>query len=502
MAIGDDSVVAGGGTHTAVPKVPVSEQYPADAGLVICSLIPYLALTAAVFPLLHNISRSTGLSMMTLEVTVSVSAAGYTMGTVLAAQLAMHLPRRRLLVVYELLLVIASILAAWAPNGQVFIAGFILQGLATSLLLIAAVPPLITQWPPAKMPITAGIMNLCIFGAVAIGPTIGAIQSASGGWRPLFWGVAGVAGVALLLSLLTFEDEPPVAPEAPWDFVAVAMAIIGSAAAFYGAGRLEGTHAADLSSIVPLVCGAALIVALVVYEYRSGNPLMPVKAAATTAPVTGIYLALAASASSFSIMYLALGSMHVTTSATNTGLLFLPEFAGAILIAALFGTIFKTRFVPVLAICGTLAIIGAAALLIAVLNGGGAGIAAGTGLLGLGVAATVSPGLFMAGFSLRSALLQRVFAMIELLRAVTAFLVAPVLVYLASVLGSTRAGGTRWALWICLGIAAIGFIGALALFRAGYRHLQVPNLKRWQEDGETAWNSPPLLERLRGGEGV
>ncbi len=63
--------------------------------------------------------------------------------------------------------------------------------------------------------------------------------------------------------------------------------------------------------------------------------------------------------------------------------------------------------------------------------GGGPLMAAGARLVGLGVGASVSPALFMAGFSLRSVQLQRVFAMIELLGGVTAFLVAPILVFVA-----------------------------------------------------------------------
>ncbi|MHB1569295.1 MAG: MFS transporter [Solirubrobacteraceae bacterium] len=482
-----------------MPKGPLTHRYPADASLVVCSLIPYLALTAAVFPLLHLISHSTGLSMQTLDITVAVSTGAYTMGTVLAAQFAVHLPVRRLLIVYEAMLLVSSVLAAWAPTGPAFMAGFIVQGLSTSLLLIAAVPPLVTQWPSKKMPVTGGIMNLCIFGAVAVGPTVGALEASAGIWRPLFWAVAAVAAMALLLSVLTFEDQPPADPQSPWDFVAVGLAVVGSAAAFYGAGQLQATDLANLTSLGPLIGGAILLLTLVVYEYRATNPLMPVRAAASTAPVVGIYLALTSSASAFGIMELTLGSLKKTTTAFDTGLLFLPEFGAAILIAGVFMLVFSTRFVPVLAMSGQLALIGGAALLVAVLHGGGPAVAAGTGLVGLAVAATVSPGLFMAGFSMRAALLQRVFAMIELMRGVTAFLIAPILVYLSTVLGSNKAAGTTWALWICVGIAALGFIGGLGLYLSGFRRLQKPNLARWQEQGETAWVSPPLLDRLRGG---
>ncbi|MEV4628183.1 MFS transporter [Micromonospora sp. NPDC049523] len=184
--------------------------------LVVCSLVPYLVLTVAVLSLGEIISPSLGISRATLQVVASMSAGAYAVGTLLAVQLAMHLPPRRMLVVYEVCFVVASVLAAAAPNAPVFIGAFIAQGLLTSLMLIAALPPLVTSWPASKMPITAGILNLCIFGAVAAGPTIGALQAAGGSWRWLFWGVAVVAGLALLFSVLTFRDTPPsVGPSTP-----------------------------------------------------------------------------------------------------------------------------------------------------------------------------------------------------------------------------------------------------------------------------------------------
>ena len=46
-----------------------------------------------------------------------------------------------------MLLVIGSVLAAAAQNAGMYIAGQVLQGLCTSLLLIAAVPPLAIGYP-------------------------------------------------------------------------------------------------------------------------------------------------------------------------------------------------------------------------------------------------------------------------------------------------------------------------------------------------------------------
>lgn len=476
---------------------PLSKSYPADVGLVVFSLVPYLALTAAVFPLTQEILKSTGLSEQTFDVGVALSTAGYAMGTVLAVQFAVHLPPRRMLIGYEGVLLVASVLAAWAPNGAVFLTGYVLQGLATSLLLIAAVPPLVTRWPARRMPGTGAIMNLCVFGAVAAGPTVGAVQATGGSWRWLFWGVAGVACLALVMSLLTYEHQDPMDPDSPWDFVAIGLTVVGSAAAFFGAGWLQSSGV-GVVSLVPLVAGAALIVALVVHQFRARNPLMPVKAAATTAPVTGIFVALMASAASFGLIELILQDLQHVTDASHTAMIFIPEIVAAVVIAGVFGIVFKTRFTPVLAIGGLLGIVAAAAVLLAALPDSTVLIAVATGLLGVGVAASVSPGLFMAGFSMHSAQLQRVFAMIELMRGVTAFLVAPVLVYLAGVLGSSQLTGLTTTVWICLGIAAFGFVVALLIFLGGRQGLPTPDLETWQGDGNPAWPSQQLFARLTG----
>ena len=79
-------------------------------------------------------------------------------------------------------------------------------------------------------------------------------------------------------------------------------------------------------------------------------------------------------------------------------------------------------------------------------------MAAGSALIGLGVGASVSPALFMAGL--------------------------------------------HAAIWICLCIAAAGGAGAVALYTLGGGRLPTPDLDAWTS-GEPAWESPPLLARLR-----
>jgi len=124
-------------------------------------------------------------------------------------------------------------------------------------------------------------------------------------------------------------------------------------------------------------------------------------------------------------------------------------------------------------------------------------MAVGSGLIGLGVGGSVAPALFIAGFSLRNSALQRVFAIIELLRAVAAFAVAPVLAHVAATVGGSPAAGTGTALWICFGIASGGTLFAVSLYALGRVRPPTPALEVWMSGEAPAWYSPPLLQRIR-----
>ena len=221
---------------------PLAGRYPAVAAMVTLALIPYLALSAALDPLVPIISEQLHMSAQALSLSSGLGNAAYAVGTVLAVQFAQHLPQRRMLLVYAVVLVVGSVLAAAAQNAGMFIGGHVLQGLATSMLLIAAAPPLTIGFPKDKLRHTAVIMNMCVFGAVALGPFIGGVQAEAHAWRPLFWIVAAIALVALVMAALTFDDAPPADLDAPRDLWAIGLAAVGCAAGFIGAAQLTSSR--------------------------------------------------------------------------------------------------------------------------------------------------------------------------------------------------------------------------------------------------------------------
>jgi MFS family permease len=479
---------------------PLAGRYAAVAAMVMCALIPYLALSAALGPLSPIISDQLHMSAQTLSLSSGLANAAYAVGTVLAVQFAQHFPQRRMLLLYALLLVVGCLLAASAHDSAMFIVGRVIQGLCTSLLLIAAVPPLAIGYPPNKLRDTAVIMNMCIFGAVALGPFIGGLQAQSGGWRPLFWIITAISMVALLLAVLTFEDSPPANPDSPRDLRAIGLALVGCVAAFFGASELTSHQFLSPEVIVPLLGGLAAIVGLVVYQYRARRPLLTIRTMLTsTMPVAGIAVALFAAAASVSATVLTANVLSSEYSPLHIGVLYLPEVAGAVITAVALGLVITRREMHYLPLVGMIVLaLGILVFRIDVPSSQAATLI-GSGLTGIGLGATVAPALFVAGFSLPSANLQRVFAIVELLRAVAAFMVAPIFVYFASTVGADLNEGTGIALWIGFALAIGGAAVGVALYLLGGARPQAPDLPVFLAGQKPAWYSPPLLARIRGG---
>src|SRR6204780_3540970 len=479
---------------------PLAGRYPAVASMVMLALIPYLALSAALGPLTPIIAKQLHTSLQTMSLSSGLANAAYAAGTVLAVSLAQHLPQRRMLIVYATLLVISSALAAAAQSPGMYIAGHVLQGFCTSLLLISAVPPLAIGYPASKLRTTAMIMNLCIFGAVALGPAIGGLQAQSPAWGPLFWVIAAIAASALVLAVLTFDDAPPADPDSPRDLPAIALAAIGCVAAFFGASQLLTHPFLDGETIVPLLGGLATIVVLIVYQFRAKRPLLPIRLMLTsTMPVAGIVVSLFAAAASVSATALTADALVGRYGPLHVGLLYLPEVAGAVITAVLLGVLITKRAIHYLPLAGMVFLAaGVAVFRIDVPSSQGATLV-GSGLTGIGLGATVAPALFVAGFSLPSASLQRVFAIVELMRAVAAFMIAPIFAHFAATVGGSLDAGTGTALWIGLGIALGGAALGIAIYALGGARPQTPDIDSFVAGECPAWYSPPLLARVRRG---
>jgi hypothetical protein len=88
-------------------------------------------------------------------------------------------------------------------------------------------------------------------------------------------------------------------------------------------------------------------------------------------------------------------------------------------------------------------------------------------------------------------------AIVELFRAVAAFMVAPIFIHFAAATGGGLDAGTAIALWIGLGLALGGALIGVVIYLVSGARPQAPDLDRFLSQNDPAWESPPLFAKLR-----
>ncbi|SCF74592.1 MULTISPECIES: MFS transporter [unclassified Streptomyces] len=479
-------------------RVPLAGRYPAAVALSLLALSPYLILTTATTLMEPRIMRDLGATRFELQLTSGMSNAAYAFGAVAAADLVQRVARRHLYLICEAGFVVSSVLALSAPGIGLFMTGVILQGLCTGMLLVSALPPLVTGHPIERLATTAAVVSLGLFGMVAFGPLVGGLAGSLGGWRPLFAGIATLAAIGLTVGALAFEGNEPPARRARFDWLAIPLAFGTTALPFFGVAWLTRGSFGDPAFYLPVVCGLICGLSLVGGQYRKANPLMPVRPISNTLPVVGTVNAMLVGACFTALLELT--ESYLTDEAhyspLRVGTLVTPQIVGIFVAAVLFRRLVATRWTPYLALSGTVSVAIGAAVLLAVSTANASTVVPVAALfLGFGAGAGVTPGLFLAGFSVPSAQIGPTFALVELLRSEAAFLVGPVLLHAALTTGLGR--GFHLTVTITLAITVTGALFLVALYALGGARPQPPDLESWLSGRSTAYHSPPLAAAIR-----
>ncbi len=474
--------------------------YALAVALSLLALSPFIVLTIATNSVTALISHDLHASTTTLQVGSGFANAGYALGAVLAADLAQRFVQRHLFLIYEAVFVAASLLAAFAPNTSVYLVGHIVQGMATGLLLVGALPPLILRFPPSRLPLTVAFVNIGLFGAIALGPFLGAVFAQAGTWRWMFVAAAALGALGWVAGWFGYETFPPFNPDLKVDWKVFPLAVGATFLPFLGSALAGKVGFGAALFWAPIAVGVLVLVTMIAYQYHHhGDPLMPVKALSSALPVAGTLGAMLGGGAFVAALALTTEALRQRgVSVLMGGVELLPLVVGVIASSVLFHRYITRKHLPTLAASGLASIVAGIGVLLPVTFSASPAWAvpvAGV-LLGFGAGSAVAPALFLAGMGVEAQKLGRAFALIELLRSEAAFLIAPVLVVLAAHVGGLA--GTREALVVAMVIAALGLaIFGLVYVGSGTR-THDPDILGWLTDGKQALHSPPVLARLRG----
>ncbi|MEX6505573.1 MFS transporter [Jiella sp. M17.18] len=484
---------------------PFEGHYALMLTIALAALVPYILLTTAADFYGQNVTKDIGIDAQGLAIIAGIATAGYCFGALLGGDLINRIHQHRLFMACEALFVVGALLSGFAGGLVMYGTGRVLSGFATGLLLVVALPPVIQNFPASRMPFSAAFINIGFFGAVTAGPLIGGVVAATGLWRWLYFAFALIGGIAIVLSVLTLPKQEPVNPDLPFDRSALILGLGATVLPFWGAEELTGHGFTSPWFLAPMGCGLVCFAAMLLTEYHKKEPLAPVKQVVSTFPFVGILVAMSGGGVLVALLGLATQfRLEVTgLSPLETGLSFWPQVVAVVIAAVLVAFVLRTRYLPVLILCGMVLLVAAGVLEASRSTDGGTAMPLiVAGLLGLGAGTTVAPGLFLAGFSLPSKVIGRLFALIELVRSVVNFVLAPVVLKIARLVSDGQgltAGGLQLATWLTVGMTILAIAVGLGIYLAGTRRLPHPDLEAWLGQGKTAVNSPELGARWRSG---
>lgn len=171
---------------------------------------------------------------------------------------------------------LASLLCAAAPSGEVLIGARVLQGVAAALLVPASLA--IVEASFAEEDRGAAIGAWAGWSGVSslVGPFVGGWLVDATSWRWVFGIVVAVALIAAWLGLRRLpENRATRTTEARPDWIGSALVSLGLAGLTYAVVEVGGSGLADPAVAVTGTAGCLLIVAFLLFEKRTPEPMLP-----------------------------------------------------------------------------------------------------------------------------------------------------------------------------------------------------------------------------------
>ena len=256
-------------------RVQVDHPWPAIAALMIGAFVGMLSETSLNIAL-PNLMESLHIPGATVQWLVT----GYMLviGIVLpfSSLISKWFTTRQTVIFGLAAFLVGSVISALAPNFGILLAGRLIQGIGTGLILPLMFTVAMLIFPPAKLGTVMGMCALVIMFAPAIGPTLTGLVLGSFSWRWVFWLFTPFLVVALIFAIFFLKNVGTITRQKP-DFLSILESIIGFGGLVAGV-SLASEYGWD--SIVTLTVLVVAIIALVLYVRRQlamENPVLNVR---------------------------------------------------------------------------------------------------------------------------------------------------------------------------------------------------------------------------------
>lgn len=194
----------------------------------------------------------------------------------ITAYLTDRYPLRRMFCVAMGIFVAGSLLAGWGPNFIVLLLGRMVQAAGAGILQPLVMTVLLRTFPVERRGTAMGIFGLVIAFAPAVGPTVAGLVIDSVGWHVLFFAIAALGVIVMIVAMFTIEPGEAANPNAYLDKLSVVLSCLGFGGLLYGLSAI-GSDGLSVGAVVGLAVGIVALVFFFRRQLRLEEPMLNVR---------------------------------------------------------------------------------------------------------------------------------------------------------------------------------------------------------------------------------
>jgi EmrB/QacA subfamily drug resistance transporter len=222
---------------------------------------------------LPSIHRDLGASIQTLEWTVNAYVLAYAVLLLTGAALGDRFGRKRVFIAGLTLFTVSSAAAALAPSIGLLIAARASQGIGAAIVTPLTLTLLADAFPPERRGVALGVWSGISGIAVALGPLVGGAVIQIASWHWIFWINVPIGAVMVPLAAARLVESH--GPARTLDLRGLALGSAGLFGIVFGLVQAQSLGWASAEVIVALAAGAVLVVAFLLQERRTEEPMLP-----------------------------------------------------------------------------------------------------------------------------------------------------------------------------------------------------------------------------------
>jgi EmrB/QacA subfamily drug resistance transporter len=242
-------------------------------GLVSVALFMVVLDNLVVNVALPSIHRDLGASIQSLEWTVNAYILAYAVLLLTGAALGDRLGRKRMFIAGISLFTLASAAAALAPSTGLLIAARAIQGIGAAIVTPLTLTLLAEAFPPERRGLAIGVWSGISGIAVALGPLVGGAVVQAASWHWIFWINVPIGIVLVPLAAGRLAESR--GPHRQLDLAGLAFSSTGLLGIVYGLVRSQSQGWTSPDVLAGLIAGTLLMVAFVLHELRTEDPMLP-----------------------------------------------------------------------------------------------------------------------------------------------------------------------------------------------------------------------------------